>query len=177
MSSDIFIRILEDRISNFTKSFVESSESIFYKNNQLIHPGEFGIYRERATKNLLYSLIPSNLKISDGFIITSMNDVSTQCDLIIHDNLYSPILKDDLAQFLFSESVYAVGEVKSTLNKTQFKKALIKLSNVKKLGEKTEAVNAKNGQELNFLSSEENQIISFLICRKLNFNLEEIDFN
>ncbi len=177
MASDIFIKILEDRIYNFTKSFVESSESIFKENNQLIHPGEFGVYRERAAKQLISSVIPSDLNISDGFIITSTNKNSTQCDLIIHSNKFSPILKDDLAQFLFVESVFAIGEVKSTLSKEQLKKALIKLSKIKKLGEETEAVNSLNGKHLDFRNSETDQIVSFLICKKLNFDIKKLDFD
>lgn len=169
MPNKIFQTILNRKIESFASTFVEDSKSIFFNGSHLIHPGEYGRYRENSMKDLLQIL--TKYKVSDGFIITSNDNVSSQCDIVIYDNLDFPILENNFTQFFSIESVIAIGEVKSALNKTDFKNALRKLSGNKKLSDdlKTEAKIPGKGREHNFP-------VSFLVCKNLSFDCSNIDF-
>jgi hypothetical protein len=126
MGNKIFETILNRKIENFVSTFVEDSRSIFFNENlQLFHPGEYGKYRENSIKDLLQVL--TKYRVSDGFIITSKNNQSTQCDIVIYDNSDFPVLENNFTQFFSIESVIAIGEVKSTLNKRDFSLTLKKL--------------------------------------------------
>ncbi|MGD9678722.1 MAG: hypothetical protein AB7V16_10315 [Vulcanibacillus sp.] len=47
MSSEIYKTILNRKIDNFKSMFSRDSNSIFRdQTNKMIHPGEFGMYRE-----------------------------------------------------------------------------------------------------------------------------------
>ncbi|HUC82266.1 MAG TPA: DUF6602 domain-containing protein [Flavisolibacter sp.] len=172
MPNKIFQTILNRKIESFVLSFINDSESIFYREGQLIHPGEFGKYRESTLKELLRVLINSNLSISDGFIITSKENVSTQCDIVVYDSTDIPFLSNGIAQFFTIESVVSIGEIKSTLSKNQFKEAIIKLAKNKSL--RAEMDGTLKQKKYDF--REHDHIVSFLVCRKLDFNLQEIDF-
>ncbi|PSU19256.1 hypothetical protein CTM97_21190 [Photobacterium phosphoreum] len=138
MSNQIFQALAKDRIDKLKQAY-ETSKSVFWDENKgkLIHPGEYGEYREKAVIELIELFIPQNLKISEGFIITSNGDVSTQCDIIVYDPNSCPKLTDSAHQRFFPvECVVAVGEVKSDIRtKSECSKILDKLARIKKLKE------------------------------------------
>lgn len=173
MSSHIFQTILNRKIENFVQSFVVDSKSIFYKDSVLIHPGEYGKYREDTLIELLRILLPTKFYINGGFIITSNDKVSTQCDIVIYDKEDMPFLVDGISQFYSIESVLALGEVKSDLSLSDFKNALVKLALNKKLQDD------RKGTEKSRLYSfkEHDDLISFLVCRKLKFDITKIYFS
>jgi len=170
MAHRIFETILLRKVQNFVATFVDDSKSIFYNDSQLIHPGEYGRYRENAIKDLLQ--IITKYKVSDGFIITSDNKTSTQCDIVIYDNSSFPVLENNLTQFFSIESVVCIGEVKSTVSKKAFTETLRKLAENKMLSSdiKSKAVVRKRGVEFD-------HPISFLVCKNLSFEHTKIDFN
>jgi hypothetical protein len=171
MGNKIFNTILLRKIENFVSTFVEDSKSIFYNNKKLIHPGEYGKYRENSIKDLLQVL--TKYKVSDGFIITSNEKVSTQLDIVIYDNLDFPVLENNLAQFFSIESVISIGEVKSTLTKASFKTALRKLAKNKKLSENI--IGEPKERKIKY-GDEYNYPISFLVCKNLSFEINKIDY-
>lgn len=173
MSSKIFDTILNRKIENFVSTFVEDSESIFYNDlKKLIHPGEFGRYRENSIKDLLRML--TQYKVSDGFIITSKDGVSKQCDIVIYDNSDFPILDDNFVQFFTIESVIAIGEVKSKLNYSTFAKALLTMAENKKLSDQIDGVVKKRDISD---CSEFDLPVSFLVFKKASFDLASVDFD
>lgn len=172
MSNTIFQAILDRKIEYFIQSFVEDADSIFYKDEKLFHPGEYGKFRENTLKELLRMLIPTNNRIGDGFIITSKNNVSTQCDIIIFENENLPLLNDGIYQFYTIESTLAIGEVKSAQSKIQLKETLRKLASNKMLQDER-TYNIKK-RKSNFIHNED--IFSFLICRKIE-NPDKLNFN
>ena len=174
MPSDIFKTLIEREIDIFAATFSQDSHSLFSDtNNRLIHPGEYGIYRERCLKNILQKTLPKNYNISDGFIITSQNSVSTQCDLLIHDSQVQPIIDNNLAKFFPVEDICGIIEVKSDLSKSDFTSALKKLANTKKLQDQKCTYTDPHNQNafLNF-----DYIPSFLVCNKLKFDATTINF-
>lgn len=172
MSNTIFQAILDRKIEYFIQSFVEDADSIFYKDQKLFHPGEYGKFRENTLKELLRMLIPTNNRIGDGFIITSNNKVSTQCDIVIYDNENLPLLNDGIYQFYTIESTLAIGEVKSDQNNTQLKETLRKLARNKMLQD-DRVYNIKK-KHTKFKHNDD--IFSFLICRKIQ-KPDKLDFN
>lgn len=174
MPSDIFKTLIEREIDIFAATFSQDSKSLFKdSNNKLIHPGEYGMYRERCLKNILQKALPKKYSISDGFIITSLNSVSTQCDLLIHDSQVQPIIDNNLAKFFPVEEIYGIIEVKSDLSKTDFIAALRKLAATKKLQDQ-KYTDGSFHNKIHFLNFD--YIPSFLVCNKLNFDVTTIDF-
>ena len=141
MPNFIFDSLIEEKIEIFKNQFANTSKQVFFDpdNKKLIHPGEFGLYREVIVKNFIKFLIPQIVTMDNGFLITPKDNVSTQCDIIIYYKNVTPLIESsELQKFFPIETVIGVGEVKSTLSKKQFKEALNKLADVKMLREDVE---------------------------------------
>ena len=176
MSNNKFITMLERQINLFVSTFQDDGDSL-YKDEyrkQLIHPGEYGMYRERCFKALLQNILSREEKVSDGFIITSRdNAISTQCDVLVRNANAIPLTDNGIVNFFPVEDVYAIIEVKSNLSKADFKKCLRKLAENKMLSD-----HRRNGTRLKvsrFLNYD--YIPSFLVCNKLEFDINSLDFN
>jgi hypothetical protein len=171
MGSKIFQTILTRKIDGFASTFIEDSESIFFEEGKLIHPGEYGKYRENALCDLI-KLITSH-KVADGFIFTSKNNTSTQLDIVIYNKEEVPLLETGNVNFFTIESVLAIGEVKSNMSKAEFVKALQKLAVNKKLNSERVGTNTfKSGNR-----TESDELISFLVCKKMNFDYNNLNLN
>lgn len=173
-SSKIFNLLIDEKIDIFRRSFTAISRNIFINaNGELIHPGEFGKYREECCKNLIRAFIPKNLDISQGFIISSADTVSTECDIIIYCDEISPLIENSEQQkFFFSETTSAVGEVKSIIQtEGQLKKILLKLAKIKSINKpiNNNYINRDHGYLLNPTETSTDKIFTFLICEKLSF--------
>lgn len=126
-----YIKLLDGVFDNFVKMYKSASD--LYTNtdnkNGLLLPGEFGKYREDACKYFLSNIIPQRYGISDGFLITKDDKISTQCDVIIYDKLGAPIIKNVVGiKFFPIESVVAIGEIKSKLNINSLSETVNKLA-------------------------------------------------
>lgn len=181
MPNDIFTKILDERVKQFVNDFCDLPEGLFYdQENNLFHPGEFGKYREETVKKLLKSIFYEDLAISEGFIINNNNEHSTQCDIIVYDYKRTPILKDSNKIFIPVETALGVGEIKSTMSKADFKIALRKLAKNKALKEyATGTIIKRSKPSGDFSPTIEScdQLFSFLICKKLDFSITNIDFD
>ena len=181
MPNDIFTKILDNSIQQFVKEFRNSPKELFYdKENNLFHPGEYGSYREEIVRKLLRIILFEGLEIAEGFLINLENERSTQCDLIIYDKQHTPILKDTNKIFIPVETAVGVGEVKSTLSKVEFTKALRKLAKNKELKEKASGSIIKRSKKVGDFNPKTescDQLFSFLICDNLNFDINNIDYD
>ena len=155
------------------------AEEIFIDEGKLYHPGEFGRFRERLSSKLFKTILTQNLEIKEGFIISKDNHKSTQCDLIIYDKINTPVFKTEDNFFVPIETVVGIGEIKSTLSKTQFKEALLKLSENKKIRDHADGARININQNNDFNPQEEwsDNIFSFLICKKLDFDINTVNFD
>lgn len=180
MSNRVLNSILEERIEVFKFAFQRTSKEIFLDEDskKLIHPGEFGTFREMACKEYLRLVIPMSLEIGTGFLITDKGAVSTQCDLVIYDRNSTPLIQNTENQRFFPiETACAVGEVKSDLNKSQFVEAINKLARTKKLKEEiSNPVPIKRQHQGAFdpTNYPYDHIFSILICNKLDFNYKNL---
>lgn len=162
MASTIFQELLATKIDSF-KSIFTNAKDVFYDANKkkIIHPGEFGRYREQIVKDLLSFFLPPTMGISSGFVIDSYDNVSTQCDVIIYDKEETPDIYSSYEQkFIPIETVLLAGEIKSNINDvSKLKEYLSKLSQFKQL--------RKNVKNPDIKKPGKDQIGTFLICKKL----------
>jgi len=161
-----YFEIFKIKIDNFLNEMNKSKPLYedLSKQNKLLHAGEYGMYKERSLKELLEFIIPVKYQTTDGYIINSFDETSTQCDLILFEKLNTPLIEfGDRFQFIPAESVSAIGEVKSTLSKEEFIKTAIKLSKNKEL--------CKPSKEYTKLTPDYNKELfspfSFIICDKI----------
>jgi hypothetical protein len=102
------------------------------------HPSEKGGGIEEAFRKFLHDYFPKSLKISKGFVFDSYGKMSDQLDVIISDATNTPIFyQDDTGtQIVPVECVYAVIEVKTTLDGRELKKAFQNMESVRTLKKK-----------------------------------------
>lgn len=165
----------------FKDSF-NDSRKIFWddKSNQLIHPGEYGEYREELAKKWLRMYVPGKFGIGSGFIISPKGSISTQCDIIIYDKTTTPVIESiDNQKFFPIETIACIGEIKSNINSNkELNSHLEKLSVIKKL--RDEAINPtpyfKGHTSLAYdtVTNPFDNFYSFIICKKLNFDLSSL---
>lgn len=97
-------------------------------------PGIVGDSTEDGWKKMLSELLPRRYGVNSGKVVDSQGHQSEQIDIIIYDTFYSPLMfriGDDI--FVPAESVYAVLEVKQTLNKEHLDAAAQKAESVRRL--------------------------------------------
>jgi hypothetical protein len=178
----VFKTIFDQRINEFEFDFKESCNTLYWSEEEkkLVHPGEYGIYRENSCKNLLRFILPDSISIDSGFIISSSGAISTQCDIVLFDRTNTPILRSKEHQNFFpAETLIGIGEVKSVLSKTKLKDSLIKLSKNKAIRESldNESVRSIDGNRVvgfNAKTIITHMPISFLICEKFSFNIDNL---
>lgn len=176
MSNRVFMALLREKANQFRAAFSTVSTEVFYddETEQLRHTGEYGTFREAVVRDFLEFVIPRSLDISTGFIITPMDDVSTQCDVVIFDSGMTPLYEEsDRQRFFPIESTSCVIEVKSTLSKTGLRDALNKLSEIKRLSGRMEhptLLDKSGRREFDAVNYAYDRIPTVLICNNLDFN-------
>ncbi len=173
MSSTQFITLLTREIDSFIGTFAHDSNSLFKnENDKLIHPSEYGMYRERCFRRLLQLVLSREYSVTDGFIITSNDNISTQCDILVNNAFSMPLTDRGLGNFYPVEDVCAIVEVKSDLTKGELTNALRKLSVVKQLSDDRKGVITSKAHFLN-----QNYIPSFLVCNKIKCDIEALNYS
>lgn len=160
----------------------------FEKAGKTTHPHAVGEGREKSAINKLKDILPSGIGIGSGFVIDSFGNVSSQCDIIIYEkDLCLKFNSEDEKNCYYNcESVIAVGEVKSNLNKKDLEDSINKLKKIRNLKRRLEdntnfrsylskltawgAESEKYDQNLNCLD----QIFTFILCNSFIINCENI---
>jgi len=173
VASQRFKTIFESNLKQFVGYFSHDAKSLFInEKNKLIHPGEYGRYREDSCKQILQTILNKNVAISDGFVITSNDEITTQCDIIIYNALASPIISDGIARMFPAEEVRLVGEIKSVLDRQGYIEALRKLAI-----NKERILKGRTGNGIRNMDSKTYDTIgTFLICSKLKFDYKSLDY-
>lgn len=174
--------LLDEKMRVFAEAFVDGSRRLFVdEKGALVHPGEFGSYREAITHDFVRAFVPQRMAVDSGFVVTSSGRISTQCDVVIYDRSVTPLLQNDYKQRFFPvESVCAVGEVKSVMSLADLKAALRKLSGVKLLRDTLHeptyvhcVKEAGLASEYEPHRDERDQIVTFLICERFAFDIAD----
>jgi len=105
-----------------------------FSTQSVTHPGTMGNVNESYFRDVLHKYLPKRYAVDNGVIIDSTGATSDQIDVIIYDNQYTPTLLDqEDHRFVPAEAVYAVFEVKPTINKTHLEYAGSKAESVRRL--------------------------------------------
>lgn len=193
---EIFLEIYKEQVELFMSSYMKSSRNIFYEpenQNNLHHAGEFGIYRERIVSKFLKLFTPQRLEFDSGFVIVPNDKPSKQVDIVVYDRNESPLIKSEEGQKFFPmETVASIGEIKSVVSLRLLKTELQNLVELKKMREslgdrfllysaKPKDLDLENSitKEIPFNPSSfpHDQISTFLICEKFDFELNEENTN
>lgn len=97
------------------------------------HTTAKGDHTELRWHNMLRSFLPDRYSVARGEIVDSQGGRSDQIDLIVYDRFYTPPLADEEYKVLPVEAVYAVFEIKPTLDKSAFDYAVSKSGSVRTL--------------------------------------------
>lgn len=119
---------LQNALSNEQKLLQVKLE---LSSQSITHAGTMGAVNEENFVNVLRKYLPNRYAIDTGIIIDSTGSTSHQIDVVIYDKQYTPTLLDqENHRYIPAEAVYAVFEVKPTVNKQYLEYA----------GEKAESV-------------------------------------
>jgi hypothetical protein len=100
----------------------------------LDHPTSKGTESEDAWIKLFRDYLPRRYDVHRAFVIDSKGAVSHQMDIVVHDRQFSPfVLNADNGYHVPAESVYAVLEVRQTMNAGNVEYASTKVASVRKL--------------------------------------------
>lgn len=109
-----------------------------------VHAGLRGTSFEDIFKKFLREYLPPSLDIFSGIIVDSTGNQSKQLDVIIADAAKTPIFyKSENVRVVPVECVYAVIEVKATLDAEELKKVYANMTSVKCL-QKTSFIPTEN---------------------------------
>ena len=98
------------------------------------HPGTKGDVSEINWLGMLEKYLPTRYKVEKAFVVDVNGEISEQIDIVVFDRHYSPLLFNlDGATYVPAESVYAVLEVKQSLNNQHIKYAGQKVASVRRL--------------------------------------------
>lgn len=110
-------------------------------------PGLVGAAKEHPARVQLERLMPGGVGVGTGIIVDSGGHVSKQQDIVIYETL-CPVFSyngSPEATYFPIEGVIAVGEVKSTLAKSELTDAIAKSASVKNLRRVAESSPGVNG--------------------------------
>lgn len=84
----------------------------------ITHSGTLGEISERCIIEFLKKYMPTRYSVNSGIVIDSNGKTSDQIDIIIYDNQYTTTMLDQQEhRYVPAEAVYAIIEVKQTINK------------------------------------------------------------
>lgn len=89
------------------------------------HNPTIGVLTEEILRDFLKSHLPNFVSVEQGFIIGDDGKLSKQCDILIYDSQsYAPLYRINDIVVVPSESIVALIEVKTTINKSIFDKVI-----------------------------------------------------
>jgi hypothetical protein len=98
------------------------------------HPGTKGNVTESEWINWLRTYLPKRYSVDQAFVVDNTGDLSDQIDLVIYDQQYTPfVFYYEGVKYIPAESVYAIFEVKQSLNKEHILYAAEKAESVRTL--------------------------------------------
>lgn len=98
------------------------------------NPSIKGASREEVIREFMRCFLPASYAIGHGEVFSADNERSRQVDVIIHDNMFSPVFRTGDGGILIPcEAVYGSAEVKTRLDRKGWQVALENIASVKKL--------------------------------------------
>jgi hypothetical protein len=102
--------------------------------NHIGHPGDKGTVSETEWLDLLRSFVPGRYCVDKATVIDSRGGTSDSIDLVVYDRHHSPLVFEQRGfRYIPAEAVYAVFEVKQSLNAKHVAYAARKAASVRQL--------------------------------------------
>lgn len=124
ISRDFVSEIAEDVISNFDRA------------SRATTPGLKGAARENEIRRKLEGLLPPGVGVGSGCIIDIDGNVSKQQDVVLFEKDICPVFSiNETSETTYypCEGVIAVGEIKSSIGKSEVEDSFSKIASVRKL--------------------------------------------
>ena len=122
---------LEDILTNLHADIHQRLETA---RQSLGHPGAKGDASENVWLEILNTYMPKRYRAVKAHVVDSRGSFSDQIDVVVYDRQYSPLIFLYEGQTIIpAESVYAVFEVKQTLNAGHVEYARQKVASVRRL--------------------------------------------
>ena len=135
--------ILKDLFSALQRHMITDAEF----SGALSHPTDKGDNSEANWIEWFAKYLPKRYKAAKATIIDSQGNISDQIDLVLYDAQYSYLaFNQNEILYLPAESVYAVFEVKQSLNKGYMEYAQHKTESVRKLKRTSVAIKHAGGK-------------------------------
>lgn len=128
----------DNKLQDPTTVFQELQQSMLRQLNMtranIKHPGTQGTATEANWLKMFQDYLPTRYRAERGQVMDSKGGMSDQIDVIIFDRHFTPFLfNHEGVYFVSAESVYAVIEVKPTINKGYIDYSGGKVASVRKL--------------------------------------------
>lgn len=120
----------------FIKEISEDIVSNFDRAAKATTPGLKGAAREHEIRRKLESLLPSGVGVGSGCIIDHEGNASKQQDVVLFEKNLCPVFsinETPESTYYPCEGVIAVGEIKSSIGKSEVEDSFSKIESVKKL--------------------------------------------
>ncbi len=113
----------------------------------ITHPTKKGDASEMNWRAMLSEYLPKRYQVESGFLVDANGSISDQIDIVVFDRQYSPFLfNQDGCKYMPAESVYAVFEVKPTIDAQNVAYAGNKIASVRKLNRTSVAITHAGGK-------------------------------
>jgi hypothetical protein len=123
----------------YFRSISTELDSLKNRVRHLIHDQHWqtdGEWKESVLRTIIQRSAPQNMTVGRGFIV-DRDRSSTQIDILIYDNSYPVLYKDGDLVFISPSACRAVIEVKTSVTRTAFLRAVEKLGDVAELARGT----------------------------------------
>lgn len=123
----------------FLQLAFQEQQEVFSRQLQLAaksitHDGKYGGVTEKHFIKILRQYLPNRYSVDSAIIIDCNGKTSDQIDVVIYDRQYTPTLLDQQNhKYVPAEAVYAVFEVKPSIDGNRLKYASKKAASVRKL--------------------------------------------
>lgn len=165
------------------KTIQEQMASNLKMSKSLNHPGQKGEIHEYGWRSWMETYLPKKYSVTTGKVIDCKGETSDQIDIIIYDRFHTPVILDQgYLSYVAAESVYAVFEVKSRVDKDNITYAIDKAKSVRKLTRTSAVFSHASGQSqakdkhiiAGILSYDDGEPIDFSKFSKLITSVDEI---
>jgi hypothetical protein len=171
----------------FVNSLAEELIFNFGRAGSATTPTLVSSVKEHETRRKLQSVLPSFLGVGTGCVIDSYGHTSKQTDVVLYEKDICPVFSINNTHdttYYPCEGVIAVGEIKSTLDSKELKKAFDNIKSIKEARRFNDPARAKGlyrnyglgtsiqgikdfDQKNNF----SDQIFSFILCEKIGLKV------
>ncbi len=137
------------------------------------HPNHKGSEVEAGWLEWMRTYLPTRYSVTTGKVIDCRGNTSDQIDIIVYDRIFSPpVIERSDFSYVPAESVYAVFEVKQTLDLDNIKYSMKKAESVRRLIRTNANVRHVDGVS----KTELKHIIAGILARKKNMKIDSDKF-